>query len=62
LLLFTLCISFFISRDIRWAEHVKHMEKVRNMYKILFGKPEKRTQLKRIDVSGKIILVWVLKE
>jgi hypothetical protein len=62
LLVFTLCISFFISRDIRWTENVKHIEKVRNAYRILFGKPERRVQLKKIDVSGSIILVWVLKE
>jgi len=38
------------------------MEKVRSTYGILFRKPERRAQLERIDVSGRIILVWVLKE
>lgn len=52
----------FISVDIRWTEHVKHMEKVRNTYRILFGKPERRVKLERIDVIGRITLVWVLKE
>jgi hypothetical protein len=53
---------FFISRDIRWTESVKHMEKVRNAYRILFGKSERRLQLEKIDVSVSIILVWVLRE
>jgi len=38
------------------------VEKVRNTHRILFGKPERRAQLDRIDVIGRIVLVWVLKE
>jgi len=28
------------SRGMRWVEHVAHMEEMRNVYKILVGKPE----------------------
>jgi hypothetical protein len=38
------------------------MGKVTNTYRILFGKPEMRVQLERIDVSGSIVVIWVLKE
>jgi hypothetical protein len=38
------------------------VEEVRNTYRILFGKPERRVQLERIDISGRMILIWVLKE
>jgi hypothetical protein len=30
----------FKTRRTRWVGHVKHMGKMRNMYKILIGKPE----------------------
>ena len=28
------------SRRLRWAEHVAHMEKSRNAYRVLVGKPD----------------------
>jgi hypothetical protein len=35
------------SRRMRWAGHVAHMGKERNMYKVLMGKPEGKRPLER---------------
>jgi hypothetical protein len=35
------------SRTMTWAEHVGRMEEIRNMYKILVGKPEENNPLGR---------------
>jgi hypothetical protein len=35
-------ISMIKSRMMRWAGHVARMEKTRNAYRILVGKPEER--------------------
>jgi hypothetical protein len=35
------------SRGMRWAGHVAHMEKERNVYRILVGKPEEKRPLGR---------------
>jgi hypothetical protein len=46
------------SRRIRWAEHVARMGEMRNVYKILIGKPEGRNHSEDLRVYGKIILQW----
>jgi len=38
-------IKVIKSKRKKWAEHVAHMEKIRNAYKILVGKPEGRRPL-----------------
>ena len=35
------------SRRMRWAGHVARMEEVRDMYKVLVGKPEGKRPLRR---------------
>jgi hypothetical protein len=36
------------SRRMRWAVHVERMGEMRNAYKILVGKPEGKTPLRRL--------------
>jgi hypothetical protein len=36
------------------------MGEMRNVYKLLVGKPERKRQLRRPSVDGRIILGWVL--
>jgi hypothetical protein len=38
------------------------MVKKRNAYRILVGKPEGKDHWEELDVSGSIILKWILKE
>jgi hypothetical protein len=35
------------------------MVQMRNAYKILTGKPEGKTHLEDIDVSGRILIKWI---
>jgi hypothetical protein len=35
------------SRQVRWAGHIAHMGELRNGYKVLVGKPEKKMSLGR---------------
>jgi hypothetical protein len=35
------------SRRMRWAGHVAHMGEVRNVYRVLMGKPEGKRPLER---------------
>jgi hypothetical protein len=46
------------SRKMRWAGHVARMVEKRNAYRILVGKPEGK---RPPNVSGRIILEWILE-
>jgi hypothetical protein len=37
-----------ISRETRWVGYVGHLEGVRTVYKVLFGKPEGKRPLERL--------------
>jgi hypothetical protein len=45
----------------KWAGHVERMEAMRNTYKILVGKPERKKPLAR-SKDGKIILKWIIEK
>jgi hypothetical protein len=46
-----------IQRMMRWARHVAHMGKMKNMYKVLVVRPEGRDHLEDLGVDGKIIIL-----
>ena len=46
----------------RWVVCVAHMGEKRNAYRILVRKTKKKKPLGRLDVDGRIILNWILKE
>jgi hypothetical protein len=48
------------SRRMRWAGHVGRME-VKNVYRLLVGKPQGKNQWEDQDVSGWIILGWIVE-
>jgi hypothetical protein len=48
------------SRRVREAGYVARMGDMRNVYKILVGKPEIRNYLGVLGVEGRIILEWTL--
>jgi len=50
------------SRRLRWAGHVVNMEEMRNIYKILIGKPEGKNHLEDLDIDGRIIFEWILEK
>jgi hypothetical protein len=41
--------------------HVTRTEKKRNAYTILMGKPEGKDKYQDLNVSGRIILKWILE-
>jgi len=45
----------------RWARHVACMGAVRNVYKILVGKPEVKNCSDGLGVDERIILEWFLE-
>jgi hypothetical protein len=49
------------SRRMRWAGHVARMGAKRNAYRILVGDTEEMRPLDQ-DVSGWIIIKWLLKK
>jgi hypothetical protein len=53
-------IGIIKARMMRWAGHVARMGKKTNAYRLLVGKPEGRRPLEDRDVSGWIILRWIL--
>jgi hypothetical protein len=55
-------IRIIKSRKMRWAGHVARMVETRNAYKILVGKPERKSHLEEQDVGGWTILKWILRE
>jgi hypothetical protein len=45
----------------KWERYVAHIEKMRNPYKTLVGKSDRKRPLGRLRQTGRIILKWVLK-
>jgi hypothetical protein len=45
------------SRRKKWVEHVAHVEKVKNAYKILVRKAD---HLEDLGIDGKIMSEWIL--
>jgi len=65
--LYDLCSSLnivrtIISRIIRYAGYVAHMEENREAYRILVGKPEGNRLLERPGRGWEIILKWVFRK
>jgi hypothetical protein len=52
------CSCVIKSKRVGWVGHVERMGEIINIYKILFGKPGGKRQLKELGVDGKIILEW----
>jgi hypothetical protein len=50
------------SRRMRWAGHVVQMGQMRNVYKILVGKPGGRDISEDLGVDGKIISDFILNK
>jgi len=50
------------SRAMIWAGHVAHMVEMRNSYKILIGKFERKSHMEVLDEDGIIVLECILKE
>jgi hypothetical protein len=48
------------SRRMRWAGHVASMGEMRNVYKILVGKPEGKSHSEELSVDRKITLECIL--
>jgi hypothetical protein len=46
----------------RAGRRVVQMGQIRNAYRALVGKPERKRPLGRLDVGGSIILKWILKK
>jgi hypothetical protein len=44
----------------KWIDHVANMGDMRNAYKILVGKPERKNHSGDLGEEGKIILEWIL--
>jgi hypothetical protein len=50
-----------MSRRMRWARYVVCREEHENACRILVGKPEGKSPLQDLDLSGWIILKWILE-
>jgi hypothetical protein len=44
-----------------WLGHVTPTVEKRNAYRILLGKPKRKTYLENLGVMVKTILIWILK-
>jgi hypothetical protein len=56
----TYTIRMMKSRRMRLAEYVAHVGEMRNSYKILVGKSQRRDHSDDLGVDWKIILEWML--
>jgi hypothetical protein len=55
-------IRMIKSRRMRWAEHVVHMGKATNVYRVLIRKPERESSLSDFRHFGeRLILKWILE-
>jgi hypothetical protein len=45
---------------VRWAEHVAHMGKRRNMYRVWWESPKEKDHLKDQGVDGRVGSKWTL--
>jgi hypothetical protein len=52
-------ISMIKSRRIRWVGHLACMGHMRNAYKILVGKPERKRHSGDLGIDGRIIFKWI---
>jgi hypothetical protein len=50
------------SRSIRWTGLVACMGEKRTAYMVSVGKPEGKDHWENRDISGKIILKWIIKK
>jgi hypothetical protein len=48
------------SRRMRWAGHVARMGEVRNVYRVLVGKPEEKNHLENQGIDGRMGSKWKL--
>jgi hypothetical protein len=48
------------SRKKKWAGHTSHMEEMCNSHKILVEKLEGKREFEDLNLSGRIILKWIL--
>jgi hypothetical protein len=55
-------IRMIKSRNMRWAGHIARMRDKRNAYRILVGKPERKSPLGNLDIGGRIILNCILEK
>jgi hypothetical protein len=46
-------------KRLRWVGHLARMRAMRDAYKILVKKPERRKQFEDPKVDGRIILKWI---
>jgi hypothetical protein len=54
-------IKVIKTRRMKGVDHVAHMRNMRNAYKILARKPERKSPLKDLGVDGKL-LEWILEK
>jgi hypothetical protein len=50
------------AKMMRWARHVTHTEKIKIHAKLLSRKMKEKDHLEDVNVTGRIILNWILKE
>jgi hypothetical protein len=50
------------SRRMRWAGHVACKGEIRDVYRVLVGKPERRGHLQDPGVDGRTILRWIFRK
>jgi hypothetical protein len=46
----------------RWAQHVAHMERMKNACKVLTGRPKVRDRLEDQGVDGTVIVKLILQK
>jgi hypothetical protein len=50
------------SRRIKWTGLMTRLERRREAYRVLVGKPEGKRPPGRVDVDRRIILKWIFKK
>jgi len=55
-------VGMMISRRMSWTGRVARTEEMRNAYTSFVGKTERKRQLERFGVHGKVMLDWVLEK
>lgn len=50
------------SRRIRGVGQLAHMRETRGTYRVLVGKPEEKTPLRKPRIDRRMILRWILKK
>jgi hypothetical protein len=49
------------SRRIRWVEHLARAAYSKGAYRVLMERTEGKNHLEEMDLDGRIILKWILK-